>query len=813
MIFSKKRLVFILVFWLLSAGLGLYKLFIRPTLPYSIRDTKEGVALRDAHESAEEEKLASAVVSTIDSVPISKKYELDNVVETKRIGNTVSIILSDNTLLQPVLIPRNDIWTMLINGFSGACCLIISLILMLYGKQREERYFCVFSYFLGLSLVITWPGMKLPFVITLLLSIVYFSSFSLGLVALLFFSLHFPSSTFPEKPLKVMKYAVGILGLIFVLILTTLNQLKIFRLSAESIHAYDSLYKFFVGFIFLLTLLSVASMIMNSRRAPNPINRRKIQWMIWGVLLGGIPFFVFWRMPQMLGHSPLIPEAATNLFLILGAACVTIAILKYRLFDIEIVLSRSLVYSSVIIILAAVYLLSIGGLSLLLFQQISLQSPVLSVLAAVLIAMLFNPLKNKVQGFVDRKFFRIRYDRFQSHQVYKQALDQCKDQNQILAVLGTHFQRSIPTKNQMFLTMEDTQWRPLNAGRKLDSTLEQWLVSKAREFFLEPLASIRRLDKIEADLPLVTAEMPAPWVIMIPIGREALWFLDQKKSGTRFWKEDLELASQMASSAGLEWEKYRLILQEQREAERLQTAKMESLRRLVAGTAHELNNPIGVISSSTDVSLKAIDKITESLAKDLPGKQLLETKDLFRIFELLEDANQSCKVAADKVATIVINLRRFVRLDEGEWQMADIHEGLDSVLALVQPEIENRIDIEKNYGSIPKIYCSPSSLNQVFMYLLKNAAEAIEGQGRILVKTSAAEDMLKIEIRDTGAGIPRANFDKIFDPGFTTKGVKVGVGLGLSISYHIIKDHNGSIEVESEIGQGSAFTIALPLQR
>jgi signal transduction histidine kinase len=353
----------------------------------------------------------------------------------------------------------------------------------------------------------------------------------------------------------------------------------------------------------------------------------------------------------------------------------------------------------------------------------------------------------------------------------------------------------------------------LDPGRKLDSTLQQWLDSKEPEFFIESLVSIRQLDKIEADLPQVTAELPSPWVIMIPISVEALWFLDQKKSGTRFWKEDLELASQMASSANLEWEKFGLILQKQREAERIQTAKMESLRRLVAGTAHELNTPVGVISSSTDVSLKAIKKIADVLDKELPEEIILKTPDLLRIFELLEDANQSCKLAADKVAKIVVNLRRFVRLDEGEWQLADIHEGLDSVLALIEPEIENRIAIQKDYGTIPQIYCSPSGLNQVFMYVIKNAEEAIEERGEIQVKTFTDADTLKIQIHDTGIGIPHANLNKIFDPGFTTKGVKVGVGLGLSISYHIIKDHKGSIDVVSQLGKGSTVTVALPIQK
>jgi len=813
MIFPKKSFILILIIWFLFAGLGLYRLSIRPALPYSIQETKDGIRLVEQSMARGKKQLASPVVRSIDSIPVSQKYAVAYIVENKKIGDQVTITLANNTSLYPKLVPRADIWTVLMTGAAGLFCLTIFILLMTYGNQKEERYFSFFAYFLGLSIAMTWPGMRFSFFLTFLISIVYFLSYSLAPVALLFFSLHFPSATIPQKTLMTIKYVFGFLGLMFTFSLTVMNLLKIFRQSPEFMWAFDSLHnRYFRSFFWITILFSVASIFLNSRREPNPINQRKVQWIIGGVLMGGFPFLVLWSAPQIFNLSPLIPEWAAYPFLILAPAFITVAILKYRLFDIEIVLSRSLVYSAVIIILAGVYLLSVGALSLLLFKQISLQSPLLSVLAAILIAMLFNPLKTKVQIFVNKKFFRISYDRFRSLQACKKELEVCNDQNQILSVLGAHFQKSIPTKDQMFLINSHNQWESLDRGWKMDRTLQQWLDSKKPEFFTELLINIRQLDKIELDLPAVTAELPSPWVIMIPIGGEVLWFLGQKKSGSRFWKEDLELASHMASGASLEWEKFRLILQKQREAERIQTAKMESLRRLVAGTSHELNNPIGVIASSTDVSLKAIDKITKGLDMGSPKASLLKTTDLLRILKLLEDANRSCKLAADKVAKIVVNLRRFVRLDEGERQMADIHEGLDSVLALIEPEIENQIDIQKNYGPVPKIYCSPSGLNQVFMYVLKNAVEAIEGRGEIQIRTYVESQSLKIQIRDTGIGIQQANLNKIFDPGFTTKGVKVGVGLGLPISYHIIKEHNGSIDVASQLGKGSTITITLPLQ-
>ena len=160
---------------------------------------------------------------------------------------------------------------------------------------------------------------------------------------------------------------------------------------------------------------------------------------------------------------------------------------------------------------------------------------------------------------------------------------------------------------------------------------------------------------------------------------------------------------------------------------------------------------------------------------------------------------------------MVANLQRFVRLDEAEWQLTDIREGIDSVIALMEPEFSDKITITCDYAHIPRTYCSPSSLNQVFMSLLKNASEAIVGEGEISVSTWAQNEHVKIMVSDTGKGIPAVDIDKIFDPGFTAKGVKVGVGLGLSICHKIIVDeHEGRIDVSSEPDRGTIFTITLP---
>jgi len=279
-------------------------------------------------------------------------------------------------------------------------------------------------------------------------------------------------------------------------------------------------------------------------------------------------------------------------------------------------------------------------------------------------------------------------------------------------------------------------------------------------------------------------------------------------------KEDLEIVLEMttehsdAISEELLAAQLRERLRKQEETERIQKAKMESLRQLIAGVAHEINNPIGVISSNDDVSNRTIGKIKEILTGEYH-----QHKQLVKMLNLLERTNQTSKVASERIAKIVANLRSFVRLDEAEWQIADIHEGLENAIALMEmePEFKSKIKVIQNYRDIPPIYCSPSSLNQVFISMLKNASEAIEGRGEISIKTFAQQEHIEIEISDSGKGIPAKDINRIFDPGFTTRGVKVGVGVGLSICYQIVVDeHKGRIDVSSELGEGTTFTITLP---
>jgi two-component system NtrC family sensor kinase len=257
----------------------------------------------------------------------------------------------------------------------------------------------------------------------------------------------------------------------------------------------------------------------------------------------------------------------------------------------------------------------------------------------------------------------------------------------------------------------------------------------------------------------------------------------------------------------------------------VQSAKMVSLGQLVAGVAHELNNPIGFISSNMhhlSEYVEAIRKLVTAYQKfrsQLPTESQKVLADLEKESEIdfilkdMLDLTRSCVEGANRTKEIVLGLRTFSRMEESDFRLCDVHEGIRSTLRLLVTELKDRVRVHEEFGALPDIECNLSQLNQVFMNLISNAAQAIEGKGDIWIRTQLHGNRAKIEIEDNGSGMPPAVREKIFDPFFTTKKVGKGTGLGLSIAYGLVEKHHGTIEVQSEVGKGTRFTIWVPTRQ
>jgi two-component system, NtrC family, sensor kinase len=276
-----------------------------------------------------------------------------------------------------------------------------------------------------------------------------------------------------------------------------------------------------------------------------------------------------------------------------------------------------------------------------------------------------------------------------------------------------------------------------------------------------------------------------------------------------------------------EKEEQRVLIKKLEEAHKqlLQSEKLASIGQLAAGVAHEVNNPIGFVNSNLGTLKNYIGNLLTLLDEyagaeaQLPAasRQRIDAAKLAADLDFMREdvvslIGESIDGAA-RVRRIVQDLRDFSRPGDSNWQVADLHAGIESTLNVVWNEIKFKADVVRDYGELPPVECLPFQLKQVFLNLLVNAAQAIPERGTITLRTACNGDEVSVAISDSGIGMAPEVRDRIFDPFFTTKPIGKGTGLGLSVAYGIIEKHGGRIDVDTAPGKGTTFTIRLPVKR
>ncbi|MFH2091958.1 MAG: response regulator [Pseudomonadota bacterium] len=260
--------------------------------------------------------------------------------------------------------------------------------------------------------------------------------------------------------------------------------------------------------------------------------------------------------------------------------------------------------------------------------------------------------------------------------------------------------------------------------------------------------------------------------------------------------------------------------------------KMESIGKMAAGVAHEISNPISFISSNLETlgdylntihglvtDYRHLSETLTRLGEQLPNEiarqvqSLAEHETTIDIHYLMEDSTQilsDCRSGSDRIATILGDLKYFAQPGKEINRFVDINTCLKASLKVVQGELFEKAVVVTDFGDIPAVEGVPEKLNQAFMNIMLNAAQAIEEKGQIRIQTQKQGEQVHISISDTGCGIEKEDLSKIFDPFYTTRQIGSGTGLGMHVAYHVIKDHHGRIQVDSSVGQGTTFTITLP---
>ncbi|EIW88081.1 sensor histidine kinase [Alishewanella agri BL06] len=248
----------------------------------------------------------------------------------------------------------------------------------------------------------------------------------------------------------------------------------------------------------------------------------------------------------------------------------------------------------------------------------------------------------------------------------------------------------------------------------------------------------------------------------------------------------------------------------------VRSEKLASIGQLAAGVAHEINNPIGYVASNLAVLKDYTNSLTllvQRLSEQLPPaqSQLLKSQfDFDYICEDLPNLLQQSEQGLQRVIEIIRDLKDFSHIDQAEFVMADLQQGILSTLNIVANEIKYKAEVVKQFAELPPVFCIPSQLNQVLLNLLVNAAQAIVDRGIITISTGCDAQWVWFSVADTGPGIAAEQLEQIFQPFYTTKPKGQGTGLGLALSRSIVEKHKGLLEVQSTPGVGSCFTVKIP---
>ncbi len=240
------------------------------------------------------------------------------------------------------------------------------------------------------------------------------------------------------------------------------------------------------------------------------------------------------------------------------------------------------------------------------------------------------------------------------------------------------------------------------------------------------------------------------------------------------------------------------------QARLIQSAKMASLGELVAGVAHEINNPLAFAISHLETARRSLRQVFAQPENALSAEGRAH-------WDRAESRLREMGLGLDRIRELVLKLRTFSRLDEGERKQVSVRESVESILFILHHRLKDRIQIETHFGEPDVIDCFPSLLNQSIMNLVSNSIDAIEGPGAVTISTGAVGDAYVIEVADTGKGIPEHLSERVLEPFFTTKPVGQGTGLGLSIAYSIVKKHGGTLDLSSAVGRGTTATVRIPL--
>ncbi len=761
-----KSFFILVVIWSAIVICSIVNALQRPALPYFLVNPQKPVMLLPSG--------AAYHISVVDGIPVKHFSFIQMAVETKKIGQSVTLETDKGHVLHVQLIPYGKSWQMAMNLIPALFFLLVALWIKRSRPKKPEAYFIWSGYLFGLIIAISWDGIGHPLWGWPAL-MAFYLAYPLAFVMFLIYSFYFPAPFLPEHTLAKIKMALITLALIIGMALLSLGSWRYLKPGFDSFYWYLNFYRGFRIFTFITLLWAFINLVLNFKRSRDRISHLRFYWVAGGLILGSFPFVFLWSLPQALNWPPLIPEWASDLSLVIIPFSVAIAILKYRLFDIEIVLSRSLTYLISVFFLLLGYVFLVGSLSLIISQNISFTSPYLSAVAAIAVGLSFNPLRLQVQQFINKKLFHIRYDQFRILQKFLDEINQCSSAEQVGKLLQHNLQKILVLEKNVFIPCDTC--------------------TDEGEHIKKPalLLNQKYLSYFEVQLGRAVDFLPADVALMVCLSPDWCWELGKKQSGTRFWREDLELIQEFAKAAAVVLEKIKFWQKALQEASEKEAARQLSSWKslLVSEVAHNFNGPLNSLIWQLN-SLTKKESFQEK--KDALQQQILRLQNF--VHSLLNLAN--VESGQLKVNFQILPLLEIV---------------LKVKEALQWLGNEKQIQIITDLPETLMIKGDPVLAESIIQNVLENALKYSPPKTKVYISANiyrlSTQTMVRMAVCDQGPGISasaKANVFKPFEK--DQKNEQTGLHLGLYMAQQFAQAMDGKIEIfAAEEGKGTCVEI------
>ena len=800
--------LFLDAFFVLFCIIGIYHLSQKADLSFSVIN-ENGHFIAGENIGGMSKIQPGDTLVSFDGLRLKEKEGLEIYLDFRTIGDYINISFYHNGLLQTTQTRLVEFYTwpfILSNALSGLLFIFFGIFVLLKcPEMKAAKIFHWGSIGIAVMLLNTWgkytmdsPGLSI------VARTIFHFSYVLTPLAFLHFSLAFPKDR--EQRFRYLIYGLYAAAVIIAVSNTYYFIRLLPRPSEPVINNYLSVFLLNRIMAIFNIIAAIAIFIVSYFRTENVVDKKKLKWLISGFLIGPFSFIALWTLPQVITSHTLMPEIFIPLLMLFIPITFTIAIVRYHLMDIDLLIRRSIVYSIVIFCLVMIYVVVISVIS---SQILLLNNQTPSIIAAILVALLFQPIRNKVQLFVDKKFFRVQYDFRQTLKKFITTISETNTADELAEKVVNETQEFIPVKKIGFFLLKNGHIK-LIAHNNFDLLMNRSLVFNTRNLKSELKDPVADPVKVEAGAVFESADIETfkRWgmdlVVPIRSGDGEIYgflVLGDKKSDIRFTVEDIDLLNNIASNAASTLA--RIFLQEELIRKNLEAEKLDELNKqktmFVSTVSHDLKTPLA--------SIKMFSEILKN------GKQISEKqKDYLDIIE----------GEADRLTRLINNVLGFAWIEKGTRQYnlesISLNEIVQKALSALDYQLKMQgFNIEVKLSSINwMVNADADAVMEALINVVSNALKFSVKQKDVSILTFRSDKFFCVEVRDHGVGINREDLKNLFKPFFRSQiagNKKIGgTGLGLSIIKHVMDAHKGKIEVQSVPDEGTSFILKFPIE-